>query len=95
MPRPSALYEGLGLERARIRRVGVRMEHLVDADKAYRQPQLTDPERGWREADLAADAAVRQVWAGRGPARRADPPLLVPFRRRFRSTRRELRSGTD
>src|SRR5918994_2185778 len=37
------LYERLGLDRARIRRVGVRMEQLVDASRAYRQPQLTDP----------------------------------------------------
>jgi DNA polymerase-4 len=52
------LYERLGIGRARIRRVGVRMEHLVDRHRAYVQPQLTDPERGWREADLAIDAAV-------------------------------------
>jgi DNA polymerase-4 len=58
------LYERLGLGRARIRRVGVRMEHLVEAGKAYTQPRLTDPERGWREAEQAADAAVRKF----GPA---------------------------
>ena len=52
------LYERLGVERARIRRVGVRVEQLVDRHRVYRQPQLTDPERGWREADLAIDAAV-------------------------------------
>jgi len=52
------LYQRLDLGRARIRRVGVRVEHLVDRHRAYRQPQLTDPERGWREADLAIDAAV-------------------------------------
>jgi DNA polymerase IV len=59
-----ALYDRLGLDRARIRRVGVRVEQLVDADKAYRQPQLTDPEFGWREADQAVDGAVRKY----GPA---------------------------
>jgi DNA polymerase-4 len=58
------LYERLGLGRARIRRVGVRMEHLIEAGKAYTQPRLTDPERGWREAEEAADAAVRKF----GPA---------------------------
>ena len=42
------LYERLGVERARIRRVGVRVEQLVDRHRVYRQPQLTDPERGWR-----------------------------------------------
>jgi DNA polymerase-4 len=58
------LYERLGVERARIRRVGVRVEQLVDRHRVYRQPQLTDPERGWREADLAIDAAVGKF----GPA---------------------------
>jgi DNA polymerase-4 len=53
-----ALYEKLGLQRARVRRVGVRAEGLVEAHLAYRQPQLTDPERGWREAEQAIDAAV-------------------------------------
>jgi DNA polymerase-4 len=59
-----ALYERLGLDRARIRRVGVRVEQLLDAHRAYRQPKLTDPEFGWREADLAADGAVHKY----GPA---------------------------
>jgi DNA polymerase-4 len=53
-----ALYDKLGLQRARVRRVGVRAEGLVEAHLAYRQPQLTDPERGWREAEQAVDAAV-------------------------------------
>jgi DNA polymerase-4 len=52
------LYERLGVGRARIRRVGVRMEQLVERQRVYWQPQLTDPERGWREADVAIDAAV-------------------------------------
>ncbi|MBA3527708.1 MAG: DNA polymerase IV [Propionibacteriaceae bacterium] len=59
-----ALYEKLGLQRARVRRVGVRAEGLVDAHLAYRQPQLSDPERGWREAEQAIDAAVMKF----GPA---------------------------
>ncbi len=59
-----ALYDRLKLDRARIRRVGVRMEGLVERHRAYRQPQLTDPERGWREADQAIDAAVGKF----GPA---------------------------
>jgi DNA polymerase-4 len=54
------LYDRLHLDRARIRRVGVRMEQLVEVSRAYRQPLLTDPERGWREADQAVDAAVRK-----------------------------------
>ena len=58
------LYERLGLDRARIRRVGVRVEGLLAADRAFRQPRLTDPERGWHEADQAVDAAVGRF----GPA---------------------------
>jgi DNA polymerase-4 len=60
----AALYDRLGLDRARIRRIGVRAEGLVPARRAERQPQLTDPERGWQEADEAVDAAVRKF----GPA---------------------------
>jgi DNA polymerase IV len=59
-----ALYSRLGLERARIRRVGVRVEGLLGVDRAYRQPRLTDPERGWPEAEQAVDAAVGRF----GPA---------------------------
>ncbi len=54
----AALYDRLGLDRARIRRIGVRVEQLVRATSAHRQPQLTDPEFGWPEADRAVDAAV-------------------------------------
>jgi DNA polymerase-4 len=57
------LYERLNLDRARIRRVGVRVEQLVPREQAYRQPQLTDPEFGWREADLAVDEAVGRFGA--------------------------------
>ncbi len=54
------LYDGLHLQRARIRRVGVRIERLVPAAEAYQQPTLDAPERGMREVDLAADALVRR-----------------------------------
>ncbi len=54
------LFEGLHLQRARIRRVGVRIEKLVDIGEAYQQPTLDEPERGMREVELAADAAVRR-----------------------------------
>jgi DNA polymerase-4 len=63
------LYDRLDLDRARVRRVGVRVEQLVDASRAHRQPQLTDPEFGWREADQAVDNAVRKF--GSGAVRRA------------------------
>ena len=54
------LYDRLKLDRARIRRVGVRMEHLVEAATSSQQPRLTDPEFGWREADQAVAAAARR-----------------------------------
>jgi DNA polymerase-4 len=41
----------------RIRRVGVRGEGMVAAERTYRQPLLTDPERGWRELEFAMDRA--------------------------------------
>lgn len=52
------LYRAFRLERPRIRRVGVRVEGLVDVDRAWSQPALDEPERGWREAERAADAAI-------------------------------------
>ncbi len=42
----------------RIRLVGVRLEGLLDAAAAPRQPSLDARDRGWREAERAADAAV-------------------------------------
>lgn len=52
------LYAGLGLERARIRLIGVRAEGVADDDVAVRQLELGQPDRGWREAERAADQAV-------------------------------------
>jgi DNA polymerase IV len=66
------LYEALGLDRARLRLVGVRVESLADADVAPEQLQLGAPEHGWRDADAAVDRAVRRF--GRGAVR---PAALV------------------
>jgi DNA polymerase IV len=41
-----------------VRLIGVRVEGLVTADGAARQVMLGTPERGWREAETAADAAA-------------------------------------
>ena len=68
------LYEALGLQRARLRLVGVRVEGLLDADGAPEQLLLDAPEHGWRDAERAADAATRRF--GRGaviPARLVTP----------------------
>jgi DNA polymerase-4 len=65
----TALFDGLGLQRARIRLVGVRVEGLVPRDRVQRQLELGARERGWEEADRAADAAALRF--GGGAVRRA------------------------
>ncbi|MGA4669693.1 DNA polymerase IV [Propionibacteriaceae bacterium Y1923] len=51
-------WQKLHLQRGRIRRVGVRVENLVDREDAYQQFTLDSPERGMREVELAADAVI-------------------------------------
>ena len=46
-----------------IRLLGVRIEGLVDAGRAPRQPALGARDHGWREAERAADAAVARFGA--------------------------------
>ena len=58
------LYDALGLERARIRLVGVRVEGISDADSAPHQLQLGEREHGWRHAEQAVDRAARRFGAG-------------------------------
>ena len=57
-------YDALGRQRARIRLVGVRMEGLIDSERAALQPRLDDPDHGWREADRAVDQASARFGAG-------------------------------
>jgi DNA polymerase IV len=52
------LFTGLGLQRARIRLVGVRVENLVDAATATRQLMLGERAHGWEDAERAVDRAV-------------------------------------
>jgi DNA polymerase-4 len=59
-----ALFDALGLDRARIRLVGVRAERLIDADSAPQQLELGAREHGRRDAELAADRAARRFGAG-------------------------------
>jgi DNA polymerase IV len=59
-----ALFDGLGLQRARLRLVGVRMEGLMDSDQTPIQGLLDEPEHGWRDADRAVDQASARFGAG-------------------------------
>jgi DNA polymerase-4 len=60
----TALFRGLGLQRARIRLVGVRVEGLVPRGSVSRQLVLGARDHGWAEADQAVDRAVTRF----GPA---------------------------
>jgi DNA polymerase IV len=52
------LFTALGLQRARIRLVGVRVEGLIPRSTVQRQLMLGARERGWPEADRAIDKAA-------------------------------------
>ena len=77
------LYDALGLQRARLRLVGVRVEGLVPRTAVHRQLVLGEREHGWSDADRAVDRATRRfgsaavrpasLLAAR-PARRASEP---------------------
>ena len=54
------LYDGLGLQRARLRLVGVRVEGLVPRGAVHRQGVLGERQRGWPDADRAVDRATRR-----------------------------------
>ncbi len=69
------LYDRLGLQRARIRLVGVRLEGLVPTAEAPIQARLDEPEHGWREADSAVDRASARFGAGS-----VRPASLMPDR---------------
>ena len=58
------LYDALGLERARIRLVGVRAEGLSDAGGTPEQLRLDERPTGWRDAERAVDRATRRFGAG-------------------------------
>jgi nucleotidyltransferase/DNA polymerase involved in DNA repair len=73
------LYEALGLDRARLRLVGIRVEGLVASETAPRQLLLGERSHGRREAEQAADRAVHRF--GKGvvrPASLVDPSAEAP-----------------
>lgn len=69
-----ALFDALHLQRARVRLVGVRAEGLRPVEERSEQLAFDEPERGWREADQAADRATARFGAGAvKPARLVRP----------------------
>ena len=56
----TSLYDALGLQRARVRLVGVRVEGLVARETVQRQLLLGERDRGWSDADRAVDRATRR-----------------------------------
>jgi DNA polymerase-4 len=66
------LYEATGLDRVRLRLVGVRVENLTPAQETSRQLALGEAETGWHEAERAVDRVVQRF--GRGAVR---PAALV------------------
>jgi len=75
------LYDGLGLQRARVRLLGVRMEGLRDAGTAPVQMRLDERAAGRREAEVAADRAAARFGPGAvrpGSLVQSRPPDLDP-----------------
>ncbi|QDO90306.1 DNA polymerase IV [Ornithinimicrobium ciconiae] len=60
----TALYAALGLQRARIRLLGVRLEGLTEAEHTPVQGRLDEPEHGWRDAERAMDRAAQRFGSG-------------------------------
>ncbi len=58
------LFDALGLQRARIRLVGVRLDKLVETRAAPIQGVIGEPEHGWRDADKAVDRARARFGSG-------------------------------
>ena len=65
----AGLFDALGLQRARIRLVGVRVEGLLPRQEVQRQLVLGARDRGWEDVDRATDAAAQRF--GGGAVRRA------------------------
>ncbi|HEX3908118.1 MAG TPA: DNA polymerase IV [Mycobacteriales bacterium] len=68
------LYDALGLQRARLRLVGVRVEGLTEAGSTPRQLALGGADEEWRAAERAADRAAARFGTGAvRPAALVDP----------------------
>jgi DNA polymerase-4 len=75
------LYARLGLDRARLRLVGVRVEGLIDSSAGHHQLALDERPQGWREAEQAVDRASARFGAGavRPASLVADPENRHPL----------------
>ena len=78
------LYDALGLQRARIRLVGVRVEGLTPTESTPRQLALGGSGEEWRAAEQAADRAAARFGAGA-----VQPATLVDPTRRDRPEERD------
>ncbi|WP_433325034.1 DNA polymerase IV [Spirillospora sp. CA-294931] len=58
------LYAASGLDRVRLRLVGVRVENLGPSGEAPRQLAIDEPESGWREAERAMDQVAHRFGSG-------------------------------
>ena len=68
------LYGALGLQRARLRLVGVRVEGLSEASTTPRQMALDGGDEEWRAAEQASDRAAARFGSGAvRPAALVDP----------------------
>jgi DNA polymerase IV len=68
------LYDALGLQRARLRLVGVRVEGLGEASSTPRQLALGGGDEEWRAAERASDRAAARFGSGAvRPAALVDP----------------------
>src|SRR6478735_1688242 len=85
-----ALFDALGLDRARLRLVGIRVEGLVESETAHHQLLLGERSQGRREVEQAADKAGQRF--GRGAVR---PASLVDPRRGAESGGEVSRHGPD
>ena len=61
----TSLYDALGLQRARLRLVGVRAEGLVPRQTVQRQLVLGEREHGWSDLPAGAEPAHRPAAAVR------------------------------
>ncbi|MEJ7702340.1 MAG: DNA polymerase IV [Geodermatophilaceae bacterium] len=90
----SQLYDALGLDRARIRLVGVRAEGLVPTAEAPVQLLLGAREHGRRDAEQAADRAARRFGTGAvRPATLLDPRSVSTRPARPAGTPEGMRPG--